>query len=54
MHIYNQNHRNHGNSASSELLQFLFSVCGYVITTLGGLKEYNDFSNVTMAHEDDT
>ena len=26
----------------------------YVITTLGGLKVYNDFNDVTMAHEDDT
>ena len=32
----------------------LISVCGFVITTLEGLKEYNDFNNVTMAHEDDT
>ena len=25
-----------------------------MITTLGGLKVYNDFDDVTMAHEDDT
>ena len=26
----------------------------YVITILGRLKVYNDFKDVTMAHEDDT
>ena len=31
-----------------------WSGCEYVITALGGLKEYNDFNNVTLAHEDGT
>ena len=29
------------------------SVCEYVITSLGGLKEYKDFNDVTLVHEDD-
>jgi hypothetical protein len=33
---------NNGNSCS---------VCEFVIAALGGLKEYYDFNNVTMAHE---
>ena len=34
--------------------QSLFSVCGNMISKLGGLKEYYDFNNVTLADEDVT